>query len=147
MRALRLKTQWSRSNAATAIDIATKSIPRGSDKNIEVGDPRLRRRANVFVVAPTMTTSLVDRIRLILPHVLLFCTTVLYGILGAVCFSYTEQSHESGQMGRYSKNAIAAQVKFIIFNFPLRGIVKVSCQLRRHFSERSIQFEHSDKFE
>jgi hypothetical protein len=140
MRALRLKTQWSRSNAAAAIDIVTKSIPRVPDKATEVGDPRLRRRANVFVVAPKMTTSFADRIRLILPHVLLFCTTVLYGILGAVCFSYTEQGYETGHMGRYSKNAIAAQVRKNLSTLSLNlNIFPLGKKLSPNFLECSIQ--------
>lgn len=115
MRALRLKAQIERSNAATAIEsiiqasaARTKSF---DQKDGSAGDPRRRRRANVFIAAPTMTSNLVSRIRLILPHVLLFCTTVLYGILGAICFSYTEQGYETGHMTHYSKNAIAAQVR------------------------------------
>lgn len=116
MRALQLKTQWTRSNAAAAIDAVTQATAARTqsifEKSDEQGDPRRRRRANVFIAAaPTMTSSLVNRIRLILPHFLLFCATVLYGILGAVCFSYTEQGYETSQMSHYSKNAIAAQVK------------------------------------
>jgi hypothetical protein len=122
MRALHLKTQWTRSNAAAAIDAATVGRIRQTSDIDQGGDPRRRRRANVFIVAPTMTTSLVSRMRLILPHVLLFLTTVLYGILGAVCFSYTEQGYEAGHMGRYSKNAIAAQVSRTFKKVNLLGI-------------------------
>ncbi|KAI6204494.1 hypothetical protein M3Y94_00680500 [Aphelenchoides besseyi] len=103
MRALQLKTQWTRSNAAAAIDTAVPT--RGAPSQQE--DPRFRRRAQVFLAVPAMT--LVERLRLILPHVLLICTTVLYAIGGAICFSYTERSVDTLRMSGYSKNAIAAQ--------------------------------------
>ncbi|KAI6224304.1 Potassium channel subfamily K member 18 [Aphelenchoides fujianensis] len=113
MRALQLKTQWTRSNAAAAIDAATQAtvvrgLPSAADQ--QTSDPRRRRRANVLLVgAPAMTSKLVSRLRLVLPHVLLICTTVLYAIVGAICFSWTESGHETGRMSGYSKNAIAAQ--------------------------------------
>ncbi|CAD5230257.1 unnamed protein product [Bursaphelenchus okinawaensis] len=111
MRALHLKAQWVRSNAAAAAE-ATLTRLHLDEKR----DPRGRRRG--FAVPQVMTSSIVQRIRLILPHVLLLCTTILYSILGALCFQYTEQNHGQGHMTRYAHNAKAAQNALLNLEIP-----------------------------
>uniref|UniRef100_A0A1I7S9S8 Potassium channel subfamily K member 18 n=1 Tax=Bursaphelenchus xylophilus TaxID=6326 RepID=A0A1I7S9S8_BURXY len=111
MRALHLKAQWVRSNAAAAAE-ATLTRLHLDEKR----DPRGRRRG--FAVPEVMTSSIVQRIRLILPHVLLLCTTILYSILGALCFQYTEQNHGQGHMSRYAQNARMAQNALLNLEIP-----------------------------
>ena len=121
MRALQLKSQWTRTSAAANVDAAVAASARATRsydaRGIGAVDRLHRRRAPVFMSATpsaagaegTATSRFVQRVRLILPHAILVSATVLYAVLGALCFTYTEQASETGHLSRYAKNAIAAQ--------------------------------------
>ena len=69
-----------------------------------------RRIRNLF---PPMSETFAEKLRLILPHVLLIVATALYSVVGAAVFYRIENPHEQAHIRAHSKAIVDAQVSIL----------------------------------
>lgn len=64
----------------------------------------------------SMVSKYLHRLRVVLPHILLYSATVIYSISGAIVFHKLELPFEIGQLKYHSLNIANAQVCFSFKN-------------------------------
>uniref|UniRef100_A0A915DJP5 Potassium channel inwardly rectifying transmembrane domain-containing protein n=1 Tax=Ditylenchus dipsaci TaxID=166011 RepID=A0A915DJP5_9BILA len=131
MRAAHLKSQW-RSMATAKAERQQRRANPNNGLSTEIAGG-LKRRFSLFfpekrsfdqpiggrgadtasdLLSVKMTSKYLHRIRLVIPHILLYMATILYSIFGAIVFHRLELPFETEHLHKHSLAIIEAQVGF-----------------------------------